>query len=127
MSNTITYKNYTGTVEYYSEDKIFYWKIAMIDDLITFEADNVSDLEKEFKKSVEEYVKTCNKLWKKPEKEFKWIFNVRIKWNLHKQAYANAIKENISLNKYVERALEKEFRRKIINGLSYYTESEPTS
>jgi len=60
---------------------------------------------------VEDYIDSCKKLWKKPEKEFKGIFNVRIKWHLHKQAYASAVKENISLNKFVERALEKSLKQ----------------
>ena len=107
MKSTITYKDYTGTVEYSSEDKTFFGSIAMINDLVTFEADNVKDLEKAFKESVDDYIETCKKLWKKAQKAFKWIFNVRIKWELHKKAYTAALKENISLNKFVENALEK--------------------
>ena len=36
MSNTIEYKDYLGTVEYSNEDKCFFGKIEMIDDLVTF-------------------------------------------------------------------------------------------
>lgn len=49
MPNTIEYKGYIGSVEYSSEDECFFGKLEMIDDLITFEADNAKEPEKNFK------------------------------------------------------------------------------
>ena len=49
--NLIKYKGYIGTVEYSSEDKVLFGKIAYINDLVTFEATTVKDLEKSYWKS----------------------------------------------------------------------------
>ena len=40
MSNKIEYNGYIGTVEYSQEDKCFFGKLEMINDLVTFEAEN---------------------------------------------------------------------------------------
>jgi predicted HicB family RNase H-like nuclease len=62
MINILQYKNYLGSVDYSDEDRVFHGKITMINDLITFEADSVSDLERSFRKSVDDYLCTCQKL-----------------------------------------------------------------
>jgi predicted HicB family RNase H-like nuclease len=45
MNNIIEYKSHIGSVEYSNEDKCFFGKLEMIDDLVTFEANTVEDLE----------------------------------------------------------------------------------
>ena len=49
MANVIEYDGYLGSIEYSPEDKLFFGKIEMIDDLVTFEADSASELENNFK------------------------------------------------------------------------------
>jgi predicted HicB family RNase H-like nuclease len=82
----------------------------MIDDLVTFEANMVEDLEQNFQDSVDEYVKTCQKLGREMQKVYKGFFNVRISPKLHKLAYQRALKNNISLNALVGKSLEKYIR-----------------
>ena len=43
MRNTLTYKEYTGTVSYSNEDENFYGKIHGINDLVTFEGTTVKN------------------------------------------------------------------------------------
>lgn len=105
MSNTIEYKDYIGTVNYSSDDKCFYGKIATIDDLITFQADNVKDLEQEFKNSVDDYIKTCKEIGRNPQKTYKGSFNLRIDANLHKKIHNLALKENLSINAFIGKTL----------------------
>ena len=105
MGNTIEYKDYIGSVEYSSEDKCFFGKIEMIDDLVTFEATNVDELESNFKNAVDEYIQTCKELNREPQKAFKGVFNVRVEPSLHKQIYKEAIKAGVSLNAFVNKAL----------------------
>lgn len=45
---------------------------------------------------------------KDPEKSFKGSFNVRIPTELHRRVYRKSLREGISLNQLVQRALEKE-------------------
>ena len=111
MSNILEYKGYIGRVEFSAEDKIFHGKIEFINDLVTFEATSVEELEKEFKFAVDDYLETCETLDVTPQKSFKGTFNVRITPELHKEAAFQAVKRNLSLNRLVEEALKHELTR----------------
>jgi len=56
--NAIEYKGYICSIEYSSEDKLFFGKIELIDDLVTFEADSASELETNFHNAVDGYLQT---------------------------------------------------------------------
>jgi len=94
MSNTMEYKEYIAKVEYSSEDKCFFGKLEMIEDLVTFEATNVEELEKNFQTCVEEYLQTCEELGREPQK-----------------AYKEAIKAGVSLNSFVSRVLASQVKK----------------
>lgn len=111
MSNILEYKGYIGRVEFSAEDKVFHGRIEYINDLVTFEATNVDDLEMEFKAAVDDYLETCEKLGVTPQKSFKGTFNVRISPDLHREAAFQAAKRNLSLNRLVEEALMHELGR----------------
>jgi predicted HicB family RNase H-like nuclease len=115
MSNTIEYKNYIGSVNYSNTDKCFFGKIEMIDDLITFEAENVADLENNFKLAVNDYIATCKQLNKNPQKAYKGTFNVRIEPNLHKKLYKTALKNNVSLNAFIAQTLKNSLKENYVN------------
>lgn len=106
MGNVLVYKDYRGLVEYSNEDSIFYGKVFGISDLVTFEGSSVEELKKAFQDAVDDYLETCEELGKRPEKEFKGQFNVRVPKQLHKQAATRAALEKITLNKFVENALK---------------------
>jgi predicted HicB family RNase H-like nuclease len=108
MKNALEYKGYSGTVEFSATDEVFYGKLNGIRDVVTFEADSVSKLKKAFKEAVDDYIETCQKTGKNPDKEFKGSFNVRIKPKIHRLAVMKSASLNISLNQFVERVLEKE-------------------
>ncbi len=110
MSNTIEYNGYIGTIEYSQEDKCFFGKLDMINDLVTFEANNADDLEDNFKNSVDEYIETCKQLGREPQKAFKGVFNVRTGSELHLAAVRNALKMGISLNSYIKSLIEKDVK-----------------
>ena len=108
MANTIEYKGYIGSIEYSSEDKCFFGKLEMIDDLVTFEATSADELEINFHQVVDEYLQTCKKLGRESAKVYKGVFNVRIDPKLHKKLYQEALKSGVSLNSYIQKALSKE-------------------
>lgn len=85
MANTIDYKGYIGSIEYSPDDKCFFGKLEMIDDLVTFEADNAKELEANFQNAVDEYLETCKRLDREPQKVYKGVFNVRIEPELQKR------------------------------------------
>ena len=106
MANTIEYAGYIGSIEYSPEDKCFFGKLEMIDDLVTFEATSADELEKNFHNAVDEYVQTCKELGREPQKTYKGVFNVRIDPKLHRQIYQEALKAGMSLNAFVQQVLK---------------------
>jgi len=85
---------------------VFFGKLEMIDDLVTFEATNVDDLEINFQNVVDEYIETCKELGREPQKTYKGTFNIRIEPSLHKQIYKEALKAGISLNAFIKDTLD---------------------
>lgn len=108
MKNLLEYKGFAGTVEFSADDEVFFGKISGIRDAITFEADSVVKLKKAFHEAVDDYIQTCAEQKKDPDKEFKGSFNVRVKPKIHRLAVLKSSAMKISLNQFVERALEKE-------------------
>jgi len=106
MANTIEYNGYIGSIEYSPDDKCFFGKLEMIDDLVTFEANSADELETNFHNVVDEYILTCKELNREPQKIFKGVFNVRIDHVLHKQIYKEALKAGISLNAFIQKTLQ---------------------
>jgi predicted HicB family RNase H-like nuclease len=69
-----------------------------INDLVNFEADNVTDLETGFKEAVNDYLETCKELGKTPEKTYKGVFNVRVPSSIHKSIAMLAAEKGLKLN-----------------------------
>ena len=107
MNNTITYKNYTGSIEFDEEDNLFYGKVLGIRSLISYEGKDGKELVQDFHTSIDEYLDTCKRENIKPEIAFKGSFNVRVSSELHKKLYIYASQHNISMNKYIEDILNK--------------------
>lgn len=105
MKDVLKYKDFIGTVHYSTDDDVFFGKLEGIDDLITFEGNDVDQLKKSFQEAVEDYLEICESLGKAPHKSFKGTFNVRIKPNLHKQAAYKSVELGLSLNQFVEQAI----------------------
>ena len=108
MANTIEYNGYIGSIEYSPEDKCFFGKLEMIDDLVTFEATAANELEENFHNAVDEYIQTCKELGREPQKAYKGVFNVRMDPELHKKIHQEALKAGVSLNAFVQQVLKKE-------------------
>jgi len=106
LNNILKYKDFIGSVNYSNDDEIFYGKIEGINDLVTFEGDNVSQLKKSFQDAVNDYLQICEFNNKEPLKSFKGSFNVRINPELHKKAVFRAAMDGVSLNQLVQDAIE---------------------
>jgi len=102
---TLSYKGYIGSIHYSQEDQVFWGKLELIDALVTFEANNGSELEHNFHNAVDDYLSLCKENNSEPQKPFKGTFNVRVGSNLHKATYISSMIEGVSMNKIVEEAL----------------------
>jgi predicted HicB family RNase H-like nuclease len=108
LKDTIEYNGFLGSVHFDADDEVFFGRIEGIEDLISFEGESVKHLKKAFQESVDDYLVLCKKANKNPERSFKGSFNVRIPTELHRRVYRKSLREGISLNQLVQRALEKE-------------------
>lgn len=68
MITHFKYKGYQGTVETEQVKGKLYGKLALIRDVVTYEANTLKELEKEFRFSVDEYLSDCEKLCKTPDR-----------------------------------------------------------
>lgn len=66
--STITYKGYSARIEYDDDDGIFFGRIAGITDGVGFHADHAADLRAAFYQAVDDYLETCAKIGKPPQK-----------------------------------------------------------
>ena len=108
MKDVLTYKGFIGTVHFSAEDKVFHGKIEGIDDLVTFEGHSVEELIKAFHNEVDDYIALCKEMGKEPIRSYKGSFNVRISPEMHRKAAERAIQKGLSLNQFVQTAIEKE-------------------
>lgn len=112
MSKVFKYKGYIGTIEFSVEDGVLFGKIDCINDLVTYEADTIPNLQLEFQNSVDDYLDTCQQLNKEPNKPMNGSFNVRIGEGLHKDAYQSAKAAGLTLNEFVKKAIEEKLSEK---------------
>ena len=99
------YKGYIGTATFDEENHIFSGEIINTRTVITFQGESVTELEAEFKASVDDYLEWCKEDGVTPEKPFSGKFNVRFQPELHRQASVAAKLLNISLNTFIANAV----------------------
>lgn len=102
----LKYKDYEGTAELDMTRRVCRGKILFIDDLVTYEAASPVELQAEFEAAVDDYLETCASLGREPQKPLRGQFNVRIPPALHKAAALRALKDNVSLNDVVVKAMD---------------------
>ena len=100
------YKGYIGTVEFSEEDGLFFGKVMGVRALISYEGENAKDLVSDFHGAVDDYLSECNAMGIEPERAFKGSFNVRISPDLHKKLVVCATENQMTLNGYIENALQ---------------------
>ena len=66
--NTMSYKGQTARLEFDDRDNIFVGHILGIADVIGFHADTVQALRAAFEEAVDDYIETCAKIGKEPQK-----------------------------------------------------------
>ena len=104
----IEYKGYIGDVTFDSDAHLFHGEIINTRDVITFQGKTVEELEKAFQESIDDYLKWCEEDGVEPEKPYSGRFNLRLSPELHKEVAITAKRLKLSINKFVEKAVEDE-------------------
>lgn len=103
--NVMSYKGYSARVEFDAEDDIFFGRLAGIRDGVSFHADNVADLKVAFREAVDDYIETCSKIGKEPQKSFSGQVMLRMRPETHAAAALAAELSGKSLNQWSEEVL----------------------
>ena len=106
MNNVLTYKGYIGSVNFSSDDNVFFGKLEGINDLVTFEGETVQELKNAFCYMVDEHIKDCEAENIPAEKSYKGSFNIRLTPDLHRRAAISAKMHGITLNTFVKESIE---------------------
>lgn len=104
--NTMTYKNYLGSVAYSEKDNVFFGKIEGISGLINFEGESVKELTEAFHEAVDDYLAYCKDEGIVPEKSYTGVLNVKLNPTAHRQIAMLAKQAGMTINRYVRKALE---------------------
>lgn len=107
MSKFLSYKKYAASVHFDAEDEIFVGRLLGINDVVGFHADTVEGLKTAFREAVDDYLETCRKLGKVPEKAYSGNVMLRIRPEVHAAAARMAEANGQSLNQWSEGVLEK--------------------
>ena len=102
----LTYKDYAAVIEFDAEDKVFFGRIAGIRDGVSFHADTVDGLISAFHEAVDDYVETCAKIGKTPQKPYSGKMMFRVSPDVHRKAALAAELAGKSLNQWAEEALD---------------------
>lgn len=66
----LNYKGFYGEINYSEADGVMFGTIWGIDDIISYEGENIAELKKDFEEEVDDYIEYCKergKVLRKPE------------------------------------------------------------
>ncbi|MEK6542651.1 MAG: type II toxin-antitoxin system HicB family antitoxin [Pseudomonadota bacterium] len=105
MSDMLTHNGYSAKIEFDGVDRIFFGRIAGIEDGVGFHADSVEGLIAAFHEAVDDYLTTCAKAGKNPDKPYSGKLMFRVDPIVHAQAARAAQLTGQSLNTWAAAAL----------------------
>lgn len=101
----LIYKGYVAAVEFDPEDAVFAGRLVGVNDVVGFHGESVKELQAAFHDAVDDYIETCAKVGKTPEKSYSGQIMVRIDPRVHASAAKAAEMSGKSLNKWTEEVL----------------------
>jgi len=103
--SAMTYKGYTAHIAYSAEDTCLVGHIMGINDVIGFHADSVVEIRTIFEETVDDYLQTCARLGRQPNKPYSGRVTLRIPPDLHARLAVMAEAKGESLNAWMMAAL----------------------
>ena len=102
---SMTYKGYAARIEYSDEDGCFVGHIAGINDIIGFHGESVGKLRARFREAVDDYLDTCAKLNRPPQKSYSGKLLVRFSPEVHAAVATAAEVSGKSINQWAAETL----------------------
>ena len=106
--NTLTYKGFTGSVNFSEKDNVFFGKIEGINGLVNFEGESVKELTSAFHEAVDDYLAYCEEEGIQPHKSYSGSLNVRLTPEIHSRVAFLAKQTGVSINAFIKQALERQ-------------------
>ena len=103
--NTMTYKGYTSRIDFDDRDDLLVGRLLGIQDVVSFHADSVAQLRDAFHEAVDDYLQTCEKIGKPPQKPASGKLMLRIPPEVHGAALIAAQAAGKSLNQWAAEVL----------------------
>jgi predicted HicB family RNase H-like nuclease len=97
---TMTYQGYAARIEYSDEDGCFVGHVAGIRDVVGFHGESVAELRAAFEEAVDDYLETCAKVGKPPQRPYSGKLMLRIPPEVHAHAAMMAEARGKSLNQW---------------------------
>lgn len=94
------YKGYSARIEYSDEDGCFIGHIAGIRDVVGFHGDSVTVLRARFQEAVDDYLETCAKLDRSPQKPYSGRLLLRVPAEVHAAISTAAEVSGKSINQW---------------------------
>lgn len=99
------YKGYAARIEYSDKDGCFVGHIAGIRDVVGFHGESVAELRSAFEEAVDDYLETCAKLGREPQKTYSGKLMLRIPPDIHAAVATAAETSGKSINQLVTEIL----------------------
>ena len=101
----MTYKSFSARIEFDAEDRILTGRIAGINDVVGFYAEDAAGIVRAFHEAVDDYLETCTAIGKEPERAYSGKLMFRVRPELHQALALKAELTGKSLNQLGEEAL----------------------
>jgi predicted HicB family RNase H-like nuclease len=109
--NTMNYKKYTARIEYSEAIGCFIGHVIGVRDVIGFHGDCVDEFRTAFHEAVDDYLETCEKIGRKPQKAYSGKLMLRIPSDIHAVIAITAESNGKSINQWVTDILEQSVKR----------------
>ncbi|MBV7336345.1 type II toxin-antitoxin system HicB family antitoxin [Chloroflexi bacterium TSY] len=96
----MSYKGYAAHIEYSEEDGCLIGHIAGIQDVVGFHGDSVVELRAAFEEAVDDYLETCERLNRSPQKSYSGRIMLRVSPEIHASIATAAEASGKSINQW---------------------------
>ena len=103
---TMKHKGYSARIEYSDEDSCFVGHIAGIRDVVGFHGEAVNELKAAFIEAVDDYLETCKKAGRQPQKPYSGKLMLRIPPKVHAAVAQAAEVSGKSINQWAADMLD---------------------
>lgn len=97
----MTYKGYSGSVQFDDKAGIFHGEVVGLRDVVTFQGTTVDELKQAFRDSIDDYLEFCASRGEEPDKPFSGRFLLRVDPHLHRRLTELSAREGQSLNQWI--------------------------